>query len=49
MRTALVEWGNESETRVRFIEEQLESIQKIRTILQTDLLEDEFIEEEERD
>jgi hypothetical protein len=34
---------------VQFTKEQLESIQKIRIILQTDLPEDEFIEEEERD
>jgi hypothetical protein len=49
MRTAPVEWGDESETGVRFTEEQLESIQKIRTILQTNPPEDEFTEEEERD
>jgi hypothetical protein len=49
MRTAPAEWGDESETGVQFTNEQLESIQKIRIILQTDLPEDEFTEEEERD
>jgi hypothetical protein len=49
MRTAPAEWGDESETGVQFTNEQLESIQKIRIILQTDPPEDEFTEEEERD
>ena len=49
IRTAPAEWGDESETGVQFTEEQLESIQEIRIILQTDPPEDEFTEEEERD
>jgi hypothetical protein len=49
MRTVLAEWGDESETGVQFTKEQLESIQKIRIILQTDPPEDKFTEEEERD
>jgi hypothetical protein len=49
MRTAPAEWGDESETGVQFTEEQLESIRKIRVMLQTDPWEDEFTEEEERD
>lgn len=49
MRTAPAEWGDESETGVQFTEEQLESVRKIRVILQTDPPEDEFTEEEEQD
>jgi hypothetical protein len=49
MRTVLAEWGDKSETGVQFTKEQLESIQKIRIILQTDPPENKFIEEEKQD
>jgi len=42
-----MEWEDKSKTGIQFINKQLKNIQKIRIILQTNLPENEFTEEEE--